>query len=64
MNTFAFLDGTFLGVSVDEGDHDLIFVYKSKWVLAGRIVGILGIILYLLSIAIFYTQEAHRKTKA
>lgn len=47
--TFAMLDDAFLGVMLEEGNHDLLFVYKNKWVDAGCALGGIGVILFVVA---------------
>ena len=48
VDTFALLDSAFLGIVLEEGEHDLMFVYKSRWVNMGLILGALGVVLFVI----------------
>ena len=43
----AVLDETFLGVMLDEGEHDIILIYRSKWVTMGILTGIIGLSVFI-----------------
>lgn len=44
---FPVLDDTFLGIMLEEGEHDVLFVYKSKWVTMGIVTGIIGLSIFI-----------------
>ncbi len=48
--TFAVLDDAFLGVTLEEGEHEIVFRYKSKWVKIGCLMGAVGLILFVSAI--------------
>lgn len=47
--TLAVLDDTFLGVMLEEGEHNIVFVYRSKWVTMGILTGIIGLSFFIVA---------------
>ena len=54
------INHTFCSIPMEEGEHEVRFIYKSKWRLLGAILGMLGMCVFLMGVFNFYKIKDHK----
>lgn len=61
-DSFAVLDGTFLGAELTEGNHEVVFRYHQRWIMLGMICALFGVLCIALSIAMERIQMGRKRS--